>query len=88
MEPWSLKKCSILYVLVKSFHLSALPHLYLFSDIELVMETMQSAVGHPFPTQQHLITDKHWALCHIIYQHLYVSEWRQRDGKKETVYVL
>lgn len=35
LEPWSLKKGSILYVLVKSLHLSAIPHLYLFSEIEL-----------------------------------------------------
>lgn len=36
MEPRSLKKCSILYVLVKFLHLSASPHLYLFSEIELL----------------------------------------------------
>ena len=48
-----------------------------------VMETMQSAVGHPFPTQQPFNHRRTLGtMPHYIYQHLYVSERRQ-EGKKD-----
>lgn len=75
---------SIFYVLVKSLYLSASPRLYLFPEIELlhrVMETMQSAVGHPIPTQQPFNHSRTLGtLPHNIYIHT-VYMWVSGDRK-------